>query len=71
MIFSRKFLLETGYQAGQHELLAEYLSKVLAKEIQKKSIEMLKKTKENSKQARKEKENIDASYFILEKAKLK
>merc|ERR1719431_386806 len=52
-------------------MLAENLSKNLAKEIQKKSLEILKKTKENSKQARKEKENINASYFILEKAKLK
>ena len=67
MISCRKFLLETGYQAGQHELLAEHLSKILAKEIQRKSAETLKKIKENSKHARKEKENIEASYFILEK----
>ena len=52
-------------------MLAENLSKILAKEIQKKHTEILKKTKENSKHARKEKENIDASYFVLEKAKLK
>ena len=52
-------------------MLADYLSKILAKEIQKKSAEILKKTKENSKNARKEKETKDASYFILEKAKLK
>merc|ERR1712142_110923 len=61
----RQFLLETGYQAGQHELLAENLSKTLAKEIQKKSTELLKKIKGNSKQARKQKENIDVSYFNL------
>ena len=51
--------------------MAENLSKTLAKEIQKKSTELLKKIKGNSKQARKQKENIDVSYFNLEKTKLK
>eukprot|EP00092_Neocalanus_flemingeri_P031176 GFUD01033867.1.p1 GENE.GFUD01033867.1~~GFUD01033867.1.p1 ORF type:complete len:570 (+),score=214.86 GFUD01033867.1:46-1755(+) len=67
----RTFLAETGYQAGQHELLAEHLSKVLVKEIQNKSAEAQKKVKDNSKEAKREKERIEASYFNLEKAKLK
>ena len=71
ILYFRKFLTETGYQAGQHEVLAECLSKVLVKDIQKKSTETLKKTKDNFKHAKKEKENMDASYFSLEKIKLK
>ena len=67
----RKYLTETGYQAGQHEVLSEHLAKVLAKEVENKSVEILKRSKENSKQAKKEKENIDNSNFNLEKIKLK
>ena len=39
--------------------------------MQKKSVEILKQAKENSKQAKKEREYIDASYFNIEKIKLK
>ena len=64
-------MVETGYQAGQHELLAEHVTKVIVKEIQNKSAEVHKKVKDNSKHAKKEKEKMDTSYFKLEKAKLK
>ena len=64
-------MVETGYQAGQHELLAEHVTKVIVKEIQNKSAEVHKKVKDNSKNAKKEKETMDTSYFKLEKAKLK
>ena len=62
---------ETGYQAGQYELLAEHVTKVMVKEIQNKSSEFHKKIKENYKHAKMEKEKMDASYVNLEKAKLK
>ena len=71
ILYCRKYLTEVGYQAGQHEVLAERLSKVIVKDIQKKSTEILKKTKDNSKHSKKEKDNMDASYFNLEKVKLK
>jgi len=67
----RALLKETGYQAGQHEVLAEHLAKLLVKEVQKKAAEILKKTKDNSKQAKKYQDMMDASYFTLEKSKLK
>ena len=63
--------METGYQAGQHELLAEHVTKVTVKEIHHKSSEFHKKIRENSKHARIEKEKMDSSYLKLEKAKLK
>ena len=67
----RTFLVETGYQAGQHEMLAEHLSKVIAKEVQSKSAEILQNAKDNSKHGKKEKEKLQAAYFSLEKSKLK
>ena len=63
--------METGYQAGQHELFAEDVTKVIVKEIHHKSSEFHKKIKENSKHAKIEKEKMDSSYLKLEKAKLK
>ena len=64
-------MVETGYKAGQHELLVEHVTRVEVKEIQKKSSEFHKKIKENSKHAKIEKEKMDSSYLKLEKAKLK
>merc|ERR1719495_1915047 len=51
----RTILVETGYQAGQHELLAEYLANDLVKEIQEKSKEVHAKVKSNTKDVKKKK----------------
>ena len=64
-------MVETGYQAGQHELLAEHMVNVVAKEIQDKSKEVHAKMKNNTKQVKREKKKLNSSYFNLEKAKLK
>ena len=64
-------LIETGYQAGQHELFADSLSNIIVKEIQNKSKEVHSKVKDNTKHAKREKKKLDASYFNLEKIKLK
>ena len=71
ILLIRNILVETGYKAGQHELLVEHVTRVEVKEIQKKSSEFHKKIKENSKHAKMEKEKMDSSYLKLEKAKLK
>ena len=63
-------LIETGYQAGQHELFAEKLSNNIVKEIQNKSKEVHAKVKDNTKHAKREKGKLDTSYFNLEKIKL-
>ena len=71
MINFRSILIETGYQAGQHELFADNLSNIIVKEIQNKSNEVHAKVKENIKHAKREKGKLDTSYFNLEKIKLK
>ena len=62
---------ETGFQAGQHELLAEYLSNEIVKEIQDKSREIQTNVKNNTKKMKREKRKLVTSYFKLEKSKLK
>ena len=70
ILLIRNILVETGYKAGQHELLVEHVTRVEVKEIQKKSSEFHKKIKENSKHAKMEKEKMDSSYLKLEKPNL-
>jgi hypothetical protein len=41
-----------GYQAGQHEILAEMLTKDLQEDIQKKTKDLSESTKKNHKAAR-------------------
>ena len=67
----RTLLIETGYQAGQHELFAENLSNNILKEIQNKSKEVHATVKDNTKHAKREKGKLETSYFNLEKTKLK
>ena len=71
LIHFRTILVETGYQAGQHELLAEHMVNVIVKEIQDKSREVNAKMKNTTKHAKREKKKLNSSYFNLEKAKLK
>lgn len=67
----RLFLQELGFQAGQHEIVAETLNNQLQQEIIKKSKEISKKTKINIKEAKKISENLNRSYKDLEKIKSK
>ena len=67
----RTLLVETGYEAGQHELLADHMVNVVVKEIQDRSKEVHAKMKNNTKHAKREKKKLNSSYFNLEKAKLK
>ena len=70
-IHFRTILVETGYEAGQHELLADHMVNVVVKEIQDRSKEVHAKMKNNTKHAKREKKKLNSSYFNLEKAKLK
>ena len=67
----RLFLQELGFQAGQHEIVAETLSNKLQHELVKKSKEISKKTKNNIKEAKKFSENLNRSYKELDKCKMK
>lgn len=69
--FLRLFLQELGFQAGQHEIVAETLSNHLQQEVIKKSKEIVKKTKNNIKEAKKISENLNRSYKDLDKCKAK
>ena len=65
------FLQELGFQAGQHEIVAETLSNHLQQEVIRKSKEISKKTKNNIKEAKKISENLNRSYKDLDKCKSK
>merc|ERR1719400_3031760 len=67
----RLFLQELGFQAGQHEIVAETFNNKLQPELIKKSKEIAKKTKNNIKEAKKFSENLNRSYKELEKCKMK
>ena len=67
----RLFLQELGFQAGQHEIVAETFNNKLQHELIKKSKEIAKKTKNNIKEAKKFSENLNRSYKELEKCKMK
>jgi len=70
MVFS-SILTETGYIAGQHEMIAENIQHNIVKELQTKSAESINKIKINIKSHKREKEKIKTSYLNLEKQKLK
>lgn len=67
----RLCLQELGFQAGQHEIVAETLSNQIQQEVIKKSKEIAKKTKNNIKEAKKISENLNRSYKDLDKCKAK
>ena len=64
-------LQELGFQAGQHEILAEMLTVKLHHEVQKKVKEIAKLTKNNLKEAKKLSEDLNSMYKDLEKTKNK
>ena len=71
LMMFRLFLQELGFQAGQHEIVAETLNNKLQHELVKKSKEIAKKTKNNIKEAKKFSENLNRSYKELDKCKMK
>ena len=68
---SRLVLQELGFQAGQHEILSEMLSVKLQHEVQKKTKEIAKLTKNNLKEAKKLSEDLNSMYKDLDKTKNK
>ena len=60
-----------GFQAGQHEIVAETLSNQLQQDVIRKSKEIIKKTKNNIKEAKKISETLNRSYKELDKCKSK
>ena len=60
-----------GFQAGQHEIVAETLSNQLQQDVIRKSKEIIKKTKNNIKEAKKISETLNRSYKELDKCKAK
>ena len=69
--FYRAILVEVGFQAGQHELLAEYLSTEGFEEIQAQWKDFHNQIKDGSKLAKRERAKLKSGYLDLEKAKLK
>jgi len=67
----RLFLQEMGFQAGQHEIVAETMSNQLQQDVIRKSKEITKKTKNNIKEAKKISETLNRSYKELDKCKSK
>lgn len=67
----RLVLQELGFQAGQHEILSDMLSVKLQQEVQKKTKEIAKLTKNNLKEAKKLSEDLNSMYKDLEKTKNK
>jgi len=67
----RLVLQEIGFQAGQHEILAETFSQKLHLELQRKSKEISKMTKKNLKDAKNLSDDLDNIYKDLEKTKNK
>ena len=70
-VLFRLLLRELGFQAGQHEVVAETLNNKLQNEAVRKSKEIAKKTKLNMKDAKKISEYLNKSYKDLEKSKIK
>lgn len=67
----RLILVEVGFQAGQHEVLADSLAKELPLEMINRGKEAARLTKENVKEARRLSEEMEKSYRSLEKSKTK
>ena len=67
----RLYLQELGYQAGQHEILAETYCKTIPQDIQSKVKEVSRQTKNNLKEAKEISEDLEKSYKWLDKNKIK
>ena len=64
-------LQETGFQASQHEIIADTLTGKMYQDLQQKSKEITRMTKHNLKQAKQISEDINKIYKDLEKSKSK
>ena len=69
IIFSRLVLEETGFQAGQHEVLADSLGKLVHNNIQEKAASISKGTEDNVKECRKMTEKLEKHQQSHDKAK--
>lgn len=67
----RLILEELGYQAGQHELIAESLGKTLIKDIEDRVSEVKKETGNLQREAKTLQRNLSNSYKALDDSKLK
>ena len=64
-------MVELGYQAGQHELLAEELHKKYSSEIKLTIKDVLKMVESIKKELKGQQVNLEKSYKSLEKTKAK
>ena len=62
-------LEETGFQAGQHEVFAESLGKLVHNNIQQKATIISKATEDNMREAKKIRENLEKHQQSHDKAK--
>ena len=60
-----------GFQAGQHEVLAESFSKIIPREIENKVKDVHEATQKNLKEVKKLTENSERLHENLDKAKKK
>ena len=60
-----------GFQAGQHELLAESFSKTIAREIENKTVQLKEEAQTNLKEVQTMTEFLDIRQRTLDKAKQK
>ena len=60
-----------GFQAGQHEVLAESFSKIIPREIENKVNQVNESTQKNLKEGKKITENLERLHRNLDKAKKK
>jgi hypothetical protein len=67
----RLFLQEMGYQAGQHEILSEKLTRELQEDLQEQTKELSEATKKNQKGAKKLSAGLDVVYKDLDKTRNK
>ena len=62
-------LLEVGFQAGQHEILADAFSKEIAQQIYEKAKEMKETRRKNMKQSKKILDELNASFKSMTASK--
>ena len=71
LINFRLILQEMGFQAGQHEILAESFSKIIPRDIQNKAKEVSEATKKNLTEATRISEVFEKLHHNLDKTKKK
>ena len=67
--FFFQMLLEVGFQAGQHEILADVFSKDIAQQIFEQAKQMKKTRQNNMKQSKKISDELTAAFKTMHAAK--